>query len=166
MLHLALFFAAATHLPQQAALGDLRAQNFQVTTLEGTPMPLAELLPANKPAVIEFWATWCSPCRKTMPELIRLHDEFAAKGLVVIGLTMEDPARDLDKVRSFARQMGVSYTVAFAPPELFRYATKAERIGLPKIIVYDAAGNPAETFFGYNPLTNRHVREAVAAVAK
>ncbi len=62
----------------------------------------------GKLVLIDFWATWCAPCREAMPELNRLHAEFAPRGLVIIGVTKE--ARD--KVTGFLAAQRIDYFIA------------------------------------------------------
>ena len=101
---------------------------------------------------------------KTTPHLVELNEQQKSQGLAVIGLTVEDPAKDIEKVRKFAGQLHVSYPVAFASKELYRFVTNRERIGIPKILVYDRSGKPVEYEIGYSFLTNRNISRAVAGV--
>jgi len=57
--------------------------------------------------VVEFWATWCPPCRKSIPHLIELHEKYKDRGVVIMGLTAEP----MSKVKAFASQMKMSYAV-------------------------------------------------------
>ena len=81
----------------------------------GAPLPAHELtylgaVPETKGKLllIDFWATWCAPCREAMPELNRLHAEFGRRGLVIIGVTKE--ARD--KVTAFLASQRIDYFIA------------------------------------------------------
>ena len=58
--------------------------------------------------VLSFWATWCLPCRTEIPRLIKLQDRYRAKGLTVVGLSLDT---DLQKVREYARRMGMNYPI-------------------------------------------------------
>ena len=142
-------------------LVEVRARNFDVITSEGKRVPLNDLLPADRPAVVEFWATWCAPCRKTIPHLIELSKPYPDAKLTILGLTVEDPTTDAAKVQKFASELGVTYPVAFATRELFQFMNQRERIGVPKVLIYDAAGHVVEHIQTYSPLTNRRIENAV-----
>jgi thiol-disulfide isomerase/thioredoxin len=143
-------------------LGELRARNFEVVTVDGKRVPLTALLPIGSPALVEFWATWCVPCRKTIPHLIDLNKRYSNGKLTIIGLTVEDPVKHTAKVQRFVSELGVNYPIAFASAELFRFMNQRESIGLPKVLVYDAAGNVVEHIITYSPLTRRRVEKAVS----
>ena len=64
----------------------------------------------EKITVIDFWATWCQPCIRSLPRLVELSEEFAEKGVNFIGISIDSP-RNLAKVKPFARSMGISYPV-------------------------------------------------------
>jgi thiol-disulfide isomerase/thioredoxin len=99
------------------SLAEVRARDFKVVALDGTTVPLATLIGNGQPLVIEFWATWCAPCRKTLPHLVAL-ERAHGNGLVVLGLTVEDPEKDMGKVRDYVGSQGVNFSVAFAPRSL------------------------------------------------
>jgi thiol-disulfide isomerase/thioredoxin len=70
----------------------------------------------GKARVVEFWATWCPPCRASIPHLNETYHKFKEKGLVVIGITDEDK----DKVESFRTQVPIDYSVAANGEELIK----------------------------------------------
>jgi thiol-disulfide isomerase/thioredoxin len=83
----------------------------------GQPMPkLTQLLPAatlpstsGKVVLVDFWASWCGPCKESFPALNRLQAKYAAKGLVVIGIGVDD---DAAKYQSFAAKMKATFSLA------------------------------------------------------
>ena len=97
-----------------AEAGDMAAPAFTVKTVEGKTLKLSDL--RNKPVIVDFWATWCGPCRASMPDLNDMQARYASKGLTVIGMSVDEtgPA----PVKRFASQLGVRFTVAMANDEV------------------------------------------------
>lgn len=82
------------------------APAFTLTTLEGNELQLADL--HGQAVVLNFWASWCGPCRAEMPELEQAFQEYREQGLIVLGVNQgEDPAT----VRGFLQQLGLSFPV-------------------------------------------------------
>lgn len=80
------------------------APPFAATGFDGKPVDLSAF--AGKVVLLDYWATWCGPCRRSMPELERLHQEYSRKGLVVLGVSVDDPpahkkAKDLVKSKQY-----------------------------------------------------------------
>lgn len=116
-----------------AAIDAKRAvADFTLTDLAGKAWTLSEL--HGKIVLINFWATCCPPCRKEMPDLEALHKRFSAQGLVVLGISDEDPA----KVGPFVRENAVSYPVLLDPGKSVKH-TFALR-GIPNSFVFDRSG--------------------------
>jgi len=87
------------------------APPFAVRTFEGKVVRLSDL--RGKPVVLDFWATWCRPCRAAMPHLDAVQKRFGETRLVVIGLSVDD-ADENQGVRRFARDLGVSFRLGMA----------------------------------------------------
>ena len=144
-------------------LSEISAKDFEVVTLEGDTIPFAKLIEGGRPVVIEFWATWCIPCRKTLPHLVELHERYP-EDLVVVGLTVEEPTEDLEKVRDFVREQRVSFPIAFAPDELFQFMNDRPDVAVPKLFVFDETGRVVTYIPRYSPFTQRKLRAAVKKV--
>lgn len=151
-------FAAVPSLPE------VRDQGFQVTMIDGERVPLAQLLPAARPVVVEFWATWCAPCRKSMPRLAAIAQDYQGDGLTVLALTIENPDTDMQKVRDFVSDEGIRYTIAFAPADAFQYMNQRDQLGVPKILVYDARGNVVQHLTKYSWVAMRRIEKAIRRV--
>ncbi|MCB1627707.1 MAG: TlpA family protein disulfide reductase [Xanthomonadales bacterium] len=124
-----------------------------VQLVDGTDWSLADQ--RGQWVVVNYWATWCTPCIKEMPELQALHDE--RDDVLVIGLAYEES--ELDDIRRFLEVRKVSYPIAqvdvFAPPADFDTPR-----GLPMTYLIDPAGTVAEKFLG--PITREELEQAIA----
>lgn len=83
-----------------------RAPEIGLTDLRGNRVTMASL--KGKVVLIDFWASWCKPCKEEMPVLERLHKKYGAKGLVVVGVSVD---KDLAKAKEFISRTGVSFAV-------------------------------------------------------
>jgi thiol-disulfide isomerase/thioredoxin len=68
---------------------------------------------SGKPLLVEFWATWCPPCRKSIPHLNEIYSKYKPKGLEIVGITDEDEAT----VKKFQKQIPMDYSVAINTPQ-------------------------------------------------
>ena len=113
---LALVALLAAFVPQPAAAGESAplAPSFTVRGLDGRNMRLADF--KGKAVVLDFWATWCGPCRASMPHLSEMQGRFSGQGLVVLGISVDDA--DPQTVRRFADRLGVKFRLAMADEKL------------------------------------------------
>ncbi len=81
---------------------------FTLNDLEGKPVSLSTALKQNKAVLINFWATWCPPCREEIPGLIKLQEQHASDGFTVLGVDVGESAK---KASSFAKKMNINYPI-------------------------------------------------------
>lgn len=93
--------------------------------------------------VVNYWATWCGPCLEETPGLVKLAQERGAKGLAVVGISMDKG--DRKKVKDFVDRFQVPYPVAFPEP---MSQLSAGMVGLPTTILVDRSGRVAKTYVG------------------
>jgi peroxiredoxin len=100
----------------------------------------------GKVVVVNFWATWCAPCREEMPEFVRAQREFGPRGLQLVGIAVDEP----EKVVQFANELGLNYPAligGYGAIELSK--TLGNQLGaLPFTIVIDRTGAVARTQLG------------------
>jgi len=122
-----------------AAVSKVEADNerrqqadFTLTELGGKSWTLKDL--RGKVVVLNFWATWCPPCRKEMPDLETLYRQFKDQGLVILAISDEDAG----KVKPFIVQQKVTYPILLDPGRKVNELFQIE--GIPKTFVYDRTG--------------------------
>lgn len=123
--------------------GDEPAPAFEVTTLDGTRIVSDSL--AGKVVLVNFWATWCPPCRLEMPGIERVWRDRRDAGFVVIGIATDETGEA--GVRAFVAERGVTYPIAMATPTVVR-AFGGYR-GLPTSILIDREGRIRYRITGY-----------------
>jgi thiol-disulfide isomerase/thioredoxin len=101
---------------------------------------------AGKVVVVNFWATWCAPCREEMPLFVELQRRHGDHGLQLVGIALDDPA----KVRLFAQELGINYPILLGgidTMELMRGAGNWAGV-LPYTVIYARDGSVAHTHVG------------------
>jgi thiol-disulfide isomerase/thioredoxin len=130
---------ASSPQPAQAAIaaGEIGSHlpEFSMKDLQGREISSAEL--RGKVVLVDFWATWCQPCKKEMPGYQKLLNLYGVQGFTVIGLKF-DTMMDTEDPVQFAKRIGVHYPLAVAPDELKQKFGGIE--GLPTTMLYDRQG--------------------------
>jgi peroxiredoxin len=106
--------------------------DFTLSDLQGNPWHLRDL--KGKVVLVNFWATWCPPCRKEMPDLQALYDRYKDQGFVVVSISDEEAA----KVQPFIAEQKITYPVLLDPGRKINDLFQVE--GIPKSFVYNREG--------------------------
>ena len=80
--------------------------DFTLPDPEGNPMKLADIIAKNKYTLIDFWASWCGPCRREMPNVIAAYKEYNKKGFGIVGVSLDN---DADKWKAAIKEMGMTW---------------------------------------------------------
>jgi len=133
--------------PQGLVTISANALNAEIQPVEGEPFRLADF--KDKVVVLNLWATWCGPCRFEIPHLVELSHEFASKGVEVVGLTLENPQADEEKVRDFARQFKINYKLGWGRADVTQ-ELMAGRGNIPQLFIIED-GKIVKRFIGFSP---------------
>src|SRR5882672_2249312 len=154
------FTAACDSAAPPRAIDDLtpsdRAKmvsNVEITKLDGGAFKLSDF--QGKVLVVDFWATYCPPCVRQVPQLAELSRKYRDKGLEVVGLT-SDERDDQAKVIEFLKKAGADYTVGYADQQLssaFLRGTEDETGAppIPQLFVISRDGRLVDHFIGEAP---------------
>lgn len=102
---------------------------------------------AGKVVILDFWATWCGPCRMEIPGFIELQKQYADKGLVVIGISLDQDGASA--VKPFIEKMGINYPIVLGDEAVVSAFGGIE--GIPTTFIIDRAGNIVRKHVGYAP---------------
>ena len=151
--------ATTTATPMAPRVLPASALDAPLETLEGKPFKLSDL--KGKVLVIDLWATWCGPCRSSIPELVNLQKEFGPKGLEVVGLDIDPDSDTPEDVKAFAKDFDINYKLAFADRDL-AMALMSGNGNIPQSIIVNRDGQILEHMVGFHPVnTPKRMRAAI-----
>jgi peroxiredoxin len=123
--------------------GDI-APNFSLPGLDGESMALYNL--RGRPVLVNFWATWCGPCRQEMPDFQMLWEERGPDGLLILAVNTTTTERSLSDVREFVAEMGLTFPILL---DVANQANQAYRVTTqPTTVLVDAEGRVVGRFNG------------------
>jgi thiol-disulfide isomerase/thioredoxin len=132
--------------------------NFSLTDLAGNPLTPDQV--AGRVVVVEFWATWCPPCRSTLEWLASLRGKYG-DNLAVLALNVESPEED---VRKMVGGMSQSLRWAITTPEVAR--AFGDIVAVPTLFLFDQQGKTAGVWYGAAPELHEQVEEKIGHLSK
>ena len=126
--------AVAACSPAKTQTETTPAPDFVIKDLQGTSLSLASY--KGKVLVLNFWATWCPPCRKEIPDFIEVYRELKGKGLEILGVSVDGTTAEA--LLEWTKKTGINYPIALATPEILRDYEPGEYI--PATIIVDRSG--------------------------
>jgi thiol-disulfide isomerase/thioredoxin len=134
----------ASAFAQEASSAKTPAPGWKLTDLNGRNVSFSDF--RGKVVILDFWATWCVPCRVEIPHFVELQKQYGAKGLAVIGVSLDEQGPDV--VKRFVKQFEVNYSMVIGNEKM------AEKYGgivaLPTTFVIDRQGRIVSQHIGYD----------------
>ncbi|NBD37614.1 MAG: redoxin domain-containing protein [Verrucomicrobia bacterium] len=121
------------------------APEWTLRNLEGEEVRSSDF--DGKVVLLDFWATWCPPCRKGIPEFVELQKEYGDDGLVVVGISLDRGGPDV--VKPFAEKMGINYPLVMGNQEITEQFGGIR--GIPTSFLINREGEIVEKHVGYTP---------------
>ena len=132
------------------------APDFALRTLEGNTVRLSEFR-GQKVVLINFWATWCPPCRLEMPTMQQIYSEYKDKGFEILAVNIEPDAKQA--IRDFVKELRLTFPIALDPD--MKVTRKFRVIGLPVSVLIDRQGIVRAKEIGYHDWTSKASRTQV-----
>jgi thiol-disulfide isomerase/thioredoxin len=113
----------------------------------------------GKVLVLDFYATWCEPCRQSIPRLIAMQNNHSSKDLQIVGLNVGGPD-DRIKVSNFARELGIQYPLGFPDKALSDFFLSDNQT-IPQTFVFGRDGQLLKRFIGYDQATGPELEKVI-----
>ncbi len=123
------------------------APDVSMETMDGQVLNLAEQ--KGKVVLVNFWATWCGPCRREIPDLIELYDDLKGKGLVIVGIAVDQEGAEV--VDPFVEEEQINYPIVVDPKQSLEKHFEA-MYGLPTTYVVNPEGKIVRRVLGVFPV--------------
>ncbi len=121
---------------------DARAADFSLQDMGGKNVKLSDY--KGKVVLLDFWATWCPPCRASIPGLEKIHKTYKDKGLVILAVSLDEGG--WDEVKSFIADSGITYTVLKGTDDVSeQYQVRS----IPMILILDKEGRITKRYLGF-----------------
>lgn len=136
--------------------------HFETKDLNGNTSSISEVAEGEL-IVLDFWATWCSPCVKSIPKLVELSDKYDVEKVSFVGIN-EDSPRNTNKVKPFVQSLGISYPVLLDPNQEIMNELMVN--SYPTLLVINTIGEVLFTHEGYSSGDEYLIEEEIDKLLK
>ncbi len=131
--------------------------DFTLESNQGDKITLSKL--KGKIVILDFWATWCPPCREAIPELIKLYDKYQSQNLIILGIALDDK----NDVIKLAQEMKINYPVLFDDKTV---AKQYEVQSIPTLYLLDKKGKQVHKEIGFSEEGFQQIEEKIIELLK
>ena len=142
-------------LPRAKTIPDLK-----IKLIDGTDTSIHELV-KNGPLLIDFWATWCVPCKKVMKHLNKFHQSYSEQNFKVLMINTDTP-RSFGKVKSYIKSQNYIFNVGLDPNRVI--AKKLNGLVMPTLILVDKGGEVIWRHQGYLPGDEKEIESQIKSL--
>jgi thiol-disulfide isomerase/thioredoxin len=135
----------------------LTATSFGAASSPAEPLDLSSH--RGRVVIVDFWASWCKPCRQSIPWLNELKARYGARGLTIIGVNVDAERRDADK---FLQAVPIDFEVVFDPQGNIAKQFKVQ--GMPTSYFIDRSGKVAQTHLGFREAKKDEIEATIKAL--
>ncbi|HEB85093.1 MAG TPA: TlpA family protein disulfide reductase [Bacteroidetes bacterium] len=141
-----------------AGLEGTKAPEFKLRTADGGSYSLSDALENGGPVLLDFWATWCVPCRRALPLMADLHEKYQDRGFTLLAISV-DNTRSVGKVRPYIRSQKFDFPVLLDTDNevLKRY----RGTNVPHAVLIAPDGTVSKVWIGYHPGEEKQIEEAI-----
>jgi peroxiredoxin len=126
------------------------APDFSLPDLSDRNVSLSDF--RGKVVLLDFWATWCPPCRMSIPELVKLQDKYRDAGLEILGISLDDPQDGRNRyLEEFRKKYKINYRILLFNSKVMQDYFGMESPAIPTMFVIDRDGKIREKIVGFNP---------------
>lgn len=139
-----------------------KVHNFSLKNLDNRTTSYEDLK-GEKLTVIDFWATWCKPCIKSIPKFVEMYDKLDEQGVNFIGISVDGP-RNLSKVKPFAKSLGIDYPVLLDTDNTLMARLRVQAV--PTLLIVNSEDEVVYLHEGYAPGEEKMIEEEIKKLLK
>lgn len=128
---------------------DVKAPDFSLEDLSGEKIALSRY--KGNVVILDFWATWCPPCRMSIPELVKLQDNYRDKGLVILGISVDSADTKNAYISAFSEKFKINYKILRADDGTIRKYFGNSDFSIPTLFIVNREGVVVDMHSGYSP---------------